>query len=327
VKGAQKTRRLGGGIRRASFCALLVAMAAAAAPSARADGEAAEMANDDPAPGDAPAGPDTQVGVQGDSYADTDPGALTDFRPALDPHGAWVDDPTYGTVWVPNSDEVGTDFRPYVSAGHWAYDDDYVWVSDYEWGWAAFHYGRWVWTTGRGWAWIAGREYAGAWVGWRIGDGDYAYIGWAPLAPVWGWRDGVAGALGFASREPYVFCPSREVFSPSVATRLAGTDQASSIATHTHSYAGPAAARVAARPVVQTKPRGPAPALLGLEPSQVARVTRSDPGLLRARQFAKPSTALALGAHPPVTHYVRAGMAARPVAVTQPGTRPSVKKK
>ena len=38
---------------------------------------------------------------------------------------------------------VGADFTPYVSAGHWTYDDDYVWVSDYDWGWLAFHFGRW----------------------------------------------------------------------------------------------------------------------------------------------------------------------------------------
>lgn len=41
-------------------------------------------------------------GDNGDSYADTDPSALTEFRPALDGHGQWVNDPTYGTIWVPN---------------------------------------------------------------------------------------------------------------------------------------------------------------------------------------------------------------------------------
>src|SRR5580658_4597889 len=45
--------------------------------------------------------------AQGDSYADTDPTALTDFHATLDPHGTWMDDPTYGTVWVPNTAEVG----------------------------------------------------------------------------------------------------------------------------------------------------------------------------------------------------------------------------
>src|ERR1700734_1446500 len=40
------------------------------------------------------------IGVDGDTYEDTDPSALTDFRATLDPHGSWFDDPTYGSVWV-----------------------------------------------------------------------------------------------------------------------------------------------------------------------------------------------------------------------------------
>jgi hypothetical protein len=83
-------------------------------------------------------------------YSDTDPSALTDFHSTLDPYGTWVDDPTYGTVWVPSSGVVGADFTPYVSAGHWVYDDEYIWVSDYSWGWAPFHYGRWTYMGGMG---------------------------------------------------------------------------------------------------------------------------------------------------------------------------------
>src|SRR5580704_11188488 len=59
-------------------------------------------------------------GAEGDTYADTDPSALSDFHSTLDPHGQWVEDPAYGTVWVPNATEVGQDFSPYESAGHWA---------------------------------------------------------------------------------------------------------------------------------------------------------------------------------------------------------------
>ena len=112
-------------------------------------------------------------GDNGDTYSDTDPSALTEFRPALDGHGQWINDPTYGTIWVPNEGEVGTEFVPYTTAGHWTYDDaqNYVWVSDYSWGWAPFHYGRWV-HVRHGWAWIPGRTYAGAWVVWRDGDPD-----------------------------------------------------------------------------------------------------------------------------------------------------------
>ena len=302
---------------------LALALGIAASPSARAEGAAQDGPSEDQAAADGQPAEEAQVGVEGDAYADTDPSALTDFRPTLDPHGTWADDPTYGTVWAPNADEVGSNFQPYVSAGHWAYDDDYAWVSDYEWGWAAFHYGRWVWTPERGWAWIPGRTYAGAWVAWRVGEGDYAFVGWAPLAPVWGWRDGVAGALGFASREPYVFCPSRDVFSPAVGARLVGADQAGLIAAHTRPYvpASPTSpARVAAHPTVQPRVHGPALASLGIEASQVTHVTRTEPGLTRARQFARPSTAMPLGARPAVVHVVRATMMARPV-VTRPVQR------
>src|SRR5215472_8149386 len=69
-------------------------------------------------------GEEVDVAAQSDAYADTDPSALQDFHPALDPYGTWVDDPTYGTVWVPNRDVVGDDFEAYVTAGHWVYDDD-----------------------------------------------------------------------------------------------------------------------------------------------------------------------------------------------------------
>lgn len=130
-----------------------------------------------------------------DSYEDNDPAALSDFHGALDSSGTWVDDPTYGTVWVPSSAVVGADFTPYSTAGHWSYDNDYVWESDYAWGWAPFHYGRWVFIDGRGWSWIPGRAYRGAWVSWGVDDG-YGYAGWYPLAPAFVWRGGVA--IGYA---------------------------------------------------------------------------------------------------------------------------------
>lgn len=46
-----------------------------------------------------------------------DPRALTDFRAPLEPYGTWVDDGTYGTVWVPRADVVGSDFAPSGSYG------------------------------------------------------------------------------------------------------------------------------------------------------------------------------------------------------------------
>src|SRR5258706_5617204 len=69
------------------------------------------------------------VDEQGDVYADDDPRALDDFRADVDPHGVWVEDEEWGTVWVPS--DADPDFEPYVTAGHWTWDGDYVWVSDY----------------------------------------------------------------------------------------------------------------------------------------------------------------------------------------------------
>lgn len=153
-----------------------------------------------------------------DDYADTDPSALTDFREPLSPYGSWVEDSSYGTVWVPNSAAVGADFAPYQSAGHWALDsnDDWIWVSDYDWGYIPFHYGRWVWLTSSGWGWIPGRTYAPAWVNWRVGEGGY--IGWAPMPPSWYWYGGVATGLWTTPYAAYCFVPTAYVFHEHVHT-------------------------------------------------------------------------------------------------------------
>ncbi|MBX3215134.1 MAG: hypothetical protein KF850_24070 [Labilithrix sp.] len=165
------------------------------------------------------------IGVDGDEYSDTDPSALTEFKPALDGHGVWVDDASYGTVWVPSREEVGDDFQPYVTAGHWTYSDatDYVWVSDYSWGWAPFHYGRWVHLPGHGWAWIPGRRYAGAWVTWRVGPAGYGYVGWAPAPPAWYWHHGVAYGWSYGwynHHDHYVYCPRTYVYHQTVGTHV-----------------------------------------------------------------------------------------------------------
>jgi len=100
------------------------------------------------------------------------------------------------------------DFTPYVTAGHWVYDDDWVWVSDYPWGWAPFHYGRWVLVEGRGWAWIPGRVYRGAWVVWSVDDG-YGYLGWAPAPPAFVWFGGVAVGWNVYVGPRWVVLPAR----------------------------------------------------------------------------------------------------------------------
>ena len=101
-----------------------------------------------------------------------------EFYDELDPYGTWVDDPTYGNVWIPDAEDG---FRPYATRGHWVVTDyGNTWVSDYPWGWATFHYGRWRYDDYYGWEWIPGHEWAPAWVSWRSGGG---YYGWAPLQP------------------------------------------------------------------------------------------------------------------------------------------------
>ena len=252
----------------------------------------------EPVPAAYPAGDDPDAaapGAEGDRYADADPSALTDFREPLEGHGAWVEHPTYGTVWVPSATEVGPDFAPYVSAGHWAYDDDgdYVWVSDYSWGWAPFHYGRWVWADGTGWVWVPGRVYAGAWVVWRVGPDGYDYVGWAPMPPLFLWRGGyvVAYAPGPA---PFVFLPRAHLFATAVSTHVLAHERAAEVGARTHVFApGGGSVHLMAHPV------GPAPSSLGHERAQVPHTSLSDGGVTHARAFGHPSTAAPLGARAP----------------------------
>src|SRR5262249_27705290 len=149
-------------------------------------------------------------------YADADPSALTDFREPLAPYGQWTSDPTYGTIWVPDSAQVGADFAPYQTAGGWGMTGggDWIWQSDYAWGYIPFHYGRWGW-TGVAWGWIRGRRYAPAWVTWRVGEGGY--IGWAPLPPSWYWRAGVPLGIARAPYAAFCFVPTRYAFHGNVA--------------------------------------------------------------------------------------------------------------
>jgi hypothetical protein len=229
------------------------------------------------------------LGEDADAYDDNDPSALTDFHQTLDSHGTWADDPTYGTVWVPSAGDVGPDFTPYASAGHWVYDNDYTWVSDYDWGWAPFHYGRWVLIDGRGWSWIPGREYRGAWVSWGADDG-YGYVGWYPMAPAFLWFGGVGVAYSFVIGPRWNYCGRGEVFSPVVGTRLVRGSAATGIAARVHSL--PSVNGMASR--------GPEPSKLGFSAAQVPHATgAASASLAKAQQFSHASTATALGAHAP----------------------------
>ena len=189
---------------------------------------------------DAPQAPATDVDPA-DEYADTDPSALTDFRQPLDAHGSWVQDPTYGTVWVPNSAEVGADFAPYQTAGRWTVADsgDWMWQSDYNWGHIPFHYGRWVWANSY-WGWIPGRTYAPAWVTWRVGEGGY--LGWAPLPPTWYWGNGYAVGLWTVPYAAYCFVPTNYAFYNNVSSyvvRDRGLVQAAAASTRPYHAATP----------------------------------------------------------------------------------------
>ncbi len=269
--------------RIAGFVSLLALAASAASRPALAQEADGEWFDDSGQPADSAPPPeqpqgDPQVpayGPQGQpipsegattepvgNLPETDPRALTEFRPTLDPYGTWVDDQKYGTVWVPNRDAVGDDFAPYVTSGRWALtdDNDWSWQSDYPFGDVVFHYGRWVWVPGEGWAWVAGRRYANAWVNWRVPTDDYGYIGWAPMPPAWGWYGGSAVSLWWNPPAPYVFCPSGYAFSYNVHSYIVHDQYViRDVAAHTRNYAGNGhlAASPRVLPANSTPMRGP----------------------------------------------------------------------
>jgi len=271
------------------------------APAPVADGASAPVAPSGPS--DQGSADPSQQGVvvgasnEGDTYSDADPSALTDFHATLEPYGTWTEDATYGTVWSPSPSVVGPDFTPYVTAGHWVYDDDYVWVSDYDWGWAPFHYGRWVY-NGIGWVWIPGRSYAGAWVSWRYGYGQWGYLGWAPLAPTWCWHGGVAVGIGFVPSMPYAFVSSHEVFAPALATRVIAGPQVGVVASHTRPWVA-ASPRVGGGVAGGLRIGGPPPRALNIAASGIVNAPINHRGLMQAQAFSRPSTAMMLGARAP----------------------------
>ena len=190
---------------------------------------------------------DPRSASDADADADTNPSALTQFNQTLAGHGTWVDDPTYGRIWVPNSAEVGDGFAPYQTAGSWALDNqsEWLWTSDYSWGYVPFHYGRWLWVPARGWGWIPGRVYAPAWVSWRVGPGGY--VGWAPMAPRYYWWRGAA--VGFAHRpvSAYCFAPTGHIFARNVGAYVVRTPAGvRAAAAGTRAYQGASPNRVGA---------------------------------------------------------------------------------
>jgi hypothetical protein len=212
--------------------------------------------------------------------SESDPRALSDFRPQLDPYGYWVQHPSYGLVWVPNREIVGEGFAPYVSSGRWALDadGDWVWVSDYPFGEVVFHYGRWAYVSDSGWVWVPGYRYAPAWVMWRVPTGSYAYVGWAPLPPDYGWFGGVSVSLWYGYPTPWVFCPSAYAFHHHVGHYVV-RDRVlvSRIAAHSTRYVPAQPRRRAGASTLS----GPTPAAAripaGSVPSERLRVVRPPP--------------------------------------------------
>lgn len=110
----------------------------------------------------------------------------------LDDNGTWNEEPTYGSVWYPNSVPPG--WAPY-SNGYWNWVGPWGWTwIDYSpWGFAPYHYGRWIYGGGR-WGWCPGPIYARPYYGpafvgflgggFGVGFGVGIGIGWFPLG--WG---------------------------------------------------------------------------------------------------------------------------------------------
>lgn len=132
------------------------------------------------------------------------------FYNSLQPYGRWMNNPTYGQVWISNV----RGFSPYSTGGHWAYTNyGWTWVSDYSWGWAPFHYGRWAYDPAYGgWFWVPGYEWAPAWVAWRNSND---YYGWAPLSPGLNISIGIS-AYNAIPATTWVFAPVRYISSPSI---------------------------------------------------------------------------------------------------------------
>ena len=111
----------------------------------------------------------------GSSYL---PSEISQYENELDDNGRWVQEASYGNVWVPYVQDV--DWRPYLY-GRWVWYPiiGWTWVSSEPWGWATYHYGRWQWGLGMGWYWIPTRHWGPAWVHWYHGRDHY---GWCPLS-------------------------------------------------------------------------------------------------------------------------------------------------
>jgi hypothetical protein len=112
----------------------------------------------------------------------------------LNGYGDWINDGSYGRVWIPRA--VPSGWEPYRT-GHWAYVQPWgwTWIDDQPWGFAPYHYGRWANRNNR-WMWVPPQQdvrpvYAPALVAFvggvelalTLGNQSAAPIGWFPLGP------------------------------------------------------------------------------------------------------------------------------------------------
>lgn len=112
----------------------------------------------------------------------------------LNAYGDWINDGSYGRVWVPRSAPSG--WAPYRT-GHWAYVKPWgwTWIDEQPWGFAPYHYGRWANRNDR-WVWVPPQRdvrpvYAPALVAFvggvelavTLGNQSAAPVGWFPLGP------------------------------------------------------------------------------------------------------------------------------------------------
>ena len=112
----------------------------------------------------------------------------------LNQYGTWIDDSSYGEVWMPRA--VPSGWAPYRT-GHWAYVQPWgwTWIDDQPWGFAPYHYGRWANRNSR-WMWVPPQRdvrpvYAPALVAFvggvelsaALSRQSSAPVGWFPLGP------------------------------------------------------------------------------------------------------------------------------------------------
>ena len=128
------------------------------------------------------------------------PAGMTGYED-LNGYGNWVNDGSYGQVWVPRS--TPADWAPYRT-GHWSYVKPWgwTWIDEQPWGFAPYHYGRWANSNNR-WVWVPPQReerpvYAPALV---------AFVGGLELAAQLGNQGRNSGPVGWfplGPREAYV---------------------------------------------------------------------------------------------------------------------------